>query len=455
VIYIRYGNVVLKKGFVRLSNKVRLRPEYFGGIVFNSETGDTVEVDHEAFGLLIWLRKAVFEDIHNLSRHRHIRAVIPTLLSLGIIEYTEMPEEAECRLFTADNEEYTRDTFAEPDCQINKVLSAPETVHLAVTYRCGNNCLDCYAREHTAFVNRELDTAQMCGIIDIFADNGVFQLAIGGGEPFCRADLSDICSHAARKGLIVHITTGQYVIKSEWFDVLKHVKSLHIGMRSEELMNDPVNMSEQLTALTKCVGEFGIGIGANIIITRFTIHNMQTIAETLLNSGLKRLIFLRYKPITNHSRWLEENPDNSELEVFNRQLICMKHQYPHIALRVDCASAFMMRDIDSVVAARSGIKGCTAGERIISVAPDGSVYPCSQLVGPDYKAGNLTSDSFESIWRESNVLNKYRNFRQSASFAGSVCGQCNASLFCGGCRIFANDKVGGEPSCPNFTSMCV
>jgi len=107
-----------------------------------------------------------------------------------------------------------------------------------------------------------------------------------------------------------------------------------------------------------------------------------------------------------------------------------------------------MKDANQALAARAGIIGCPAGERIISIAPDGSVYPCSQLVGQAYYAGNLIRDPFEIIWLKSPVLDKYRNFRQSESFFNGVCGKCGSNRSCGGCRVFANDAVGSEPSCP-------
>jgi radical SAM protein with 4Fe4S-binding SPASM domain len=170
--------------------------------------------------------------------------------------------------------------------------------------------------------------------------------------------------------------------------------------------------------------------------------------ELLLQCGIKRYIFLRYKPIPDRERWNNENPNGKELQIFQKWLTDAKRRYPNIMIRVDCAAAFLMRGTNHFAAARAGIKGCTAGERIISVAPDGSVYPCSQLVGHAYNAGNLTNESFETVWRESGVLNAYRRFRQNASFIGSVCGRCGASSFCGGCRVFADDGIGGEPFCP-------
>ncbi len=85
------------------------------------------------------------------------------------------------------------------------MLSAPETVHWAVTYRCQESCPDCYARRFS-FIKDELDTHQALKLIDKIAHWGVFQLAIGGGEPFIREDLSHLVQYAANRELSVHIS---------------------------------------------------------------------------------------------------------------------------------------------------------------------------------------------------------------------------------------------------------
>jgi len=437
-----------KESIVRLSAHVKLREEYFGGIVFHKNTGDTVEVDREAYEMLVWLPKAGATDMRGLLRQKQARDTLTVLLDMNIIEYLpeKTPDTPDFQFMPYQKTQKDNDISLE----INRRnrLSAPETVHLAVTYKCGENCPDCYARRHIPFVDYELDTAEMCGIIDALAESGIFQLAIGGGEPFMRNDLSDIVSHAARKGLVVHITTGQYTLKPQYIDVLNNIKSLHIGIRSEELIHDEKNTSKKLHTLKEYACNTGISLGANLIMTRFTLLNIDKLTELLLECGFNRFIFLRYKPVSDRVRWNNENPGANELKSFKNWLIQTKHNYSQLMLRVDCASAFLMRDMDLPVAVYAGIKGCAAGERIISVAPDGSVYPCSQLVGHNYKAGNLINDTFKNIWQESDILSKYRNFRQKDDFIDGVCGQCGANHFCGGCRIFAKDAVGSEPFCP-------
>jgi len=432
----RSGSLILEEGVVRVSDHIRIRQEHFGGIIFHTNTGDTLELDHSAYKMIKWLQKAVVADIRPLLRQKQIRTVLPVLLDMDIIKYqkTTVPSETLLPSFVDDKS---------PDSNDHHPLSAPETVHLAVTYRCDKACPDCYAQGHMSVTGHELDTIEICNVVNAIADNDVFQLAIGGGEPFLRPDICDIVRYASSRGLSVHITTGKYYLTQQWTDTLKHIKSLHIGIRSEELINNMEDSSAKLRFLA----ELGVPLGANIILTRFTIQNIDRLAELLLECGFNRLIFLRYKPIADLKRWSNENPSGEELVVFKNWMTQVKWQYPHLMLRIDCAAAFLMSDIEPLTSKQAGIRGCTAGQRIVSVAPDGSVYPCSQLVGHAYNAGNLTKNSLKDIWRDSDVLKKYRNFRQNVFFIDSVCGKCTANQSCGGCRIFAKDTISGEPFC--------
>jgi len=438
------SSALLKQGYLHLCDDVKLRKEYFGGLVFNTKTGTTLEVDDEAFQLLWNIKQSNGVHTDSLLKQKQMHDVIALFLSMEVIVLSESDLVMSLR---SKDMIMKHNRLQVPDENLQTfALSAPETVHMAVTYRCEENCLDCYARGYPA--DKELDTIEICGIITDIAKQGVFQLAIGGGEPFLRSDLYEIVRHATEQGLVVHITTGQYAFNAQLAEVLKYAKSLHVGIRSESLIADVDSTMESLKLLAKQTLKSDTLIGANLIITRFTINNLHRLVELLVSCGVQRLIFLRYKPIKNIARWQSQNPGKEELRIFEEELLHIKSNYPQIMIRLDCASAFLMKDMDDAVAFKAGIKGCVAGDRIMSVSPDGSVYPCSQLVGVDFNAGNLMCNSLGEIWHDSNVLNNYRNFRQGLSFKSSACGNCTASRFCGGCRIFAEDTLGGETHCP-------
>jgi radical SAM protein with 4Fe4S-binding SPASM domain len=185
-------------------------------------------------------------------------------------------------------------------------------------------------------------------LIDAIADHGVFQLAIGGGEPFCRRDIFELVQYASLKGLAVHITTRRY--------------------------------------------------------------------------------------------------DFNDQEM--KELSGIKEQYKKLDIRIDCALSFTYRHLPVAQTEYHGVKGCVAADRIIAISPDGGVYPCSQLIHPCLCSGNILENNLKELWDCSKILRKYRSFREKKVFKESWCGVCSMKNNCSGCRVFADDAMGGDPGCP-------
>lgn len=445
----------MKSDLIKLSNKVMIRKEFFGGILFNRDTGDVIEVDREAFTVISILKDIEVIDMKSLldlpipykgrrTDRGRIKDALSRFKDMGIIDV--MPNGVLSENQWKMLEEKSIEKLKWP---VYQHLSAPETVHWAVTFKCGESCPDCYIERHKRLFTNELGTQEALQLIEMIADSGVFQLAIGGREPFMRNDLENIVRSASEKGLIVHVTTGKYEIEKKRLDALaNHLKILQIGIKTDELLDRGPHAIEKLKVLVAELDERNIISGANLIMAKSSIHNLDRVVEMLINVGFKRYTLLRYKPPENVKRWLQEKPDKYELDLLEEKLTVMQERHKHITFRIDCALSFLERRLNPQVALYSGIRGCVAFDRIISVAPDGSAYPCSQLVEDIFNAGNLLNEDFEAIWNSSNVARKYRGFRTKKSFKSGNCGQCKAKVFCGGCRVFAGDAIGSDPGCP-------
>jgi len=86
-------------------------------------------------------------------------------------------------------------------------LSAPLRVDLALTFRCQNNCVHCYAGG--PHETSELTTEQWKEVIDRLHQIGVFILTFTGGEPTLREDLPELLLYGQNKG-ISHRTYHQW-----------------------------------------------------------------------------------------------------------------------------------------------------------------------------------------------------------------------------------------------------
>ncbi|MFA4889567.1 MAG: SPASM domain-containing protein [Candidatus Omnitrophota bacterium] len=433
---------------VQLASGVRLRPEYFGGLVYDTRNGNIVEVNKGAFQFLNLIK----------DTPQKISNVINCLVKIGLIKQdSNSTKDTLHKLFDLKIIEMIDGTpsssIAVPqqsnDVEHRSWLCAPETVHWAVTYRCDKNCPDCYVARFS-FLKNELNTCEALKLIDKIANWNVFQLAIGGGEPFAREDLLQLLQYAAQRGLSVHVTTGKLDVASKILkSVSPFIRSLQIGVRNDFLLGaKSKKYTRQLHNFLINARKRHIKPGINLILTKSAIERLECLITILINIGFNHIVLLRYKPPQSIERWKTEHPEPCQMKGLHNVINKIIRKYPQLNLRVDCALSFVQRYLSKETATQYGIKGCVAAGRILALAPDGSIYPCSQLVHPKCYAGNLLESEPQTLWDKSEALRRYRFFHTKKTFCHSWCGVCLAKASCGGCRIFAMDGVGGDSGCP-------
>ena len=433
---------------IRLADGVRLRREHHGGLAFDPRTGNTVELDRGAFRLIeltaagVSMQEAqaiiMEEGVERGRPGKDIARVVATLRDLQLVV------EAEAAETTAEPGHLANDAWP-----AGSPLTGPEAVHWAITYRCHAACPDCYAARHRKGKPVELSMGDALRLVDRVAEWGTFQLAIGGGEPLLREDLPAVVRRARERGLSVHVTTSGEAPGGVSDAVYKGVSCLQIGIRHDDLLSTrPAGQSLLLPQLCRRAKTHGVSIGANLILCRTVAERFEEAMERLVDAGFRRITLLRYKPPSSLARWRAEAHEPASLRGMEARIAQQFEVHPGLTLRLDCGLAFFERHLPAEVARRAGLRGCVAGARIAALGPDGSVYPCSQLVAPRFSAGNLLEASPAAIWRESPVLRKWRTRRTQRVFRQTLCGACRAVERCGGCPAMANDGLGADPGCP-------
>lgn len=110
----------------------------------------------------------------------------------------------------------------------------PIVIAWAVTRRCNYRCKYCAAWDTPTM---ELDTKEICNIIDEMAGMGLKKITFTGGEPLLREDIGKIIDYAHQKNISVNLNSNGSLIK-ERIAELKNLDSLTLSLEGPEEIHD-------------------------------------------------------------------------------------------------------------------------------------------------------------------------------------------------------------------------
>lgn len=456
---------------------VRLRRTSYGGAAFLPEHAATVELDEEAFTLLCWLalpmttRQLRQSYIKRFARNVTLSKVDRTINELKDFDFVtpaqdrvvhqpvtkfsseEDPEQIRATdgkdfqeatyireaPFTCHSSLYS--TYFEPEA----VPTAPESVHLQLNNVCNLRCPSCYVSLQMED-DSSLPVERWMTLVDEMADMGVFQLALGGGEPLMSPHFVAIVQHSRRRGLLPNVTTNGHLLT----ELLLTQISGSIG-EVRLSFNDGLSVNRgMLTEKASLLKDWGIRFGYNVIVTHRNIGQLEEILSKLIELHPYSITLIRPKPAPHNERWYAANALSAEdSALLAEQLPLMEPLFADTMLTVDCAFSYLFYNLPDAELLLRGVEGCAMGERFVVVAWNGDVYPCSHIRGSEYKIGNVAEQRFQLIWETSRL---FTHAPAELRRAEGHCGRCTKRRFCGGCRAIMWHTTGNlraaDAGCP-------
>ena len=423
----------------QLAKAVNLRPEAFGGMAFHRKRGLTLEVDAEAYRFLCTCLAP-----RPLPSANHPAArLVAQLMRLGFLCRAQV----DCgQAQPAPDAPWLDDGFT---------LSAPETVHLAITARCNLACPGCYVPRLGA--GPELTVTELYNLIDQWARMRVFQLAVGGGEPLLYEGLFDVLAYAREQGIVPNLTTNGTLLSSDVVQRLERVGVARVNVSWNGPWDGLPTRPTVMRGL-RLLLDSTLHVGVNLLVTRALLPRLPQVLVRLQTLGLRRVTVLRPKPAAMWTRdnlaWYDANRLR-RADLLHLRAVLNAWQGA-LELEVDSALVGLMGDANPARLHWRGIYGCAAGRRICTVWPDGRVTPCSFLA--DLSAGNVRQTPFAELWERGQ---NWSPLRDSTARPQGGCTGCEVALQCGGARCVARyecgDLLAGDTECPHYQkeAQCV
>jgi heme b synthase len=339
--------------------------------------------------------------------------------------------------------------------------AAPRLVAWEVTRRCNLNCVHCRASAERGPYPGELEGPKSLEIIDQIAGLGKSVVILTGGEPLLREDIFDLARYGTERGLRMVMATNGTLLTPV---IAERIRSS--GIQRVSISLDGANAEEHdkfrqvqgaYQASLKGIEilkEAGIEFQVNTTITKHNYRRCREILDSVMHLGAVAHHLFLLVPTGRAREMADQEIDALEYEKLLLWFNQMQKKVP-IHLKATCAPHFyrILRQeahkrgekVDFQTYGLDAVtRGCLGGISFCFISYEGMVQPCGYL---ELKCGNLKEESFETIWANSQVFDRLRDF---SAYKGK-CGRCEYVKFCGGCRARAFEATGDfmteEPLC--------
>lgn len=274
-------------------------------------------------------------------------------------------------------------------------LSAPVTITWEVTLGCNLHCDHCLSGSGPGHQRpNELTTREAMAFIDELDRMDVFQVNIGGGEPFVRPDILEVLAELTDRDISTCVSTNGTQLDEETLDELEAMDPLFLqvsldGLRAE---NDAVRgegVYDQVIDTLEELEKRDIGTTVNTVVTAQNVADLPAIYE-LADSYGAGLRLNRFRP----SGRGEDTWDRFRLEPDQIRFL---HGWLEEKPDVRTGDSFFYLNALGEVRNET-LKQCGAGSLTCLVDPVGDVYPCAFTQWEDLASGNVTEDGFAAAW---------------------------------------------------------
>jgi len=311
-------------------------------------------------------------------------------------------------------------------------LGVPISVHLDITYRCNERCVHCYL-DHDD--HGEMTTAEIKDILSQMADAGVFFLTLSGGEVLMRRDFFEIVEHARSLLLNVQIKTNGVMIHEKEAKRLRElgVEQIQISVYShrpevhDAITKLPGSLKRTLTAI-RFLQSQGLKVTIANVLMKPNLSDSAGVMALAKELGASYTLDPTITP--------KMDGDRSILSL----------RAPASDIKQAFLDPALVGDVEEFCAPpppadENIMEGypCSAGHTGCYVTPYGDVFPCVQFPLP---SGNLRTQTFLDIWRNSSQLKEVRSIRAKDLPTCSGCSHVGTCTRCPGLAYMEGNMRG-------------
>ena len=367
----------IMKGENIMNYDVNIREEVFGGTLMDVKTGKRVYITKKELKNI--LNKNIFpKDLQYLKKD-----------NLNI-KFTRLTKKVE------------------------NMFSFFDIVYLELTRACNLKCIHCLNNSGIKQKD-ELTKDELLKLIKKLSSLGVQEIRFTGGEPLLFNGIYDLIKFATEEGICTSLGTNGTLITKEVAKKLKEsgLKKVVVSIDGNKKTHDKIrgkkNYQKAMHGL-KYLQKNGINVRVNSVIMKSNMDDVIKLAKKM--SRKKITIFIRRFISSGRGKELENNMLNKKDYDYVRNKL-----QKELTKKTYVNGHYLRNDegVNSRIKLPFEIRGCTAGQRAITILPNGDINLCGFLAAQDFpKVGNIKElDDFLDFWILINKNDHLLNLRNN------------------------------------------
>jgi radical SAM protein with 4Fe4S-binding SPASM domain len=299
-----------------------------------------------------------------------------------------------------------------------------------VTRACNFRCSHCFVA--AGRVRGEAAREALEDVLHRAARSGVDVVGWSGGEPLLRDDLARLTAVATSLGMRVGLATNGYLataarlreLREAGLDVVQVSLDGPDAERASRYRRGPRGHFARALDAVRTSVDLGLQTYVCALLAPETLADAEEMAALVHGLGVQGLRYTMWMPVGRASgrRYVEAEWRRPAL----RRLLAVVERWPEgepFRVLTDCPTGPLPF---------RGPRHCGAGRETAYVTAGGDLYPCTALMFPAYRVGNVFERPFDLLFNEGRMFKVLRELARLP--VGGACGSCDRALSCrGGC----------------------
>lgn len=315
------------------------------------------------------------------------------------------------------------------------MVELPFILQYHITNKCNLNCRHCYKSQgNENKIKLSFFKKIVNDFISLTDELDVTNLVrLSGGEPFLHPKILDMVNFLNKNDIKIDTVTNG-TVQTEFKELSKIDKiNITISIDGDKKTHNKIrgeNYSKTINTLNK-LKENNISTSISFTLLEMNKDSIDHVLK-LARKYDSTLEINRFIPSGNGGEMKSQMLTGGDLEKIYDKLKDVSN------VKIN------EKPLWNIFKGKKELAGCPAGFKLLSIDPEGNVYPCGKF---KLEVGNLYENNLRGIFFNSKILNMLRD-RDSLK---GKCGECEYKLSCGGCRALAlaaeGDFMAEDPQC--------